>query len=78
MTQGDAEAIDIYASGITPLWAWLSRLLKEKTEKFSSRQVAYADELNGVDSLQSSKKWWYLLEQEGLVIIRRHQNHKWL
>ena len=50
MTQGDAEAIDIYASGITPLWAWLSRLLKEKTEKFSSRQVAYAEELNGVGS----------------------------
>ena len=38
---------------------------KEKTEKFPSRQVAFADDLNGLDSLENLKKWWDLLEQEG-------------
>ena len=35
---------------------------KEKTEKFPSRQVAFADDLNGVHSLENFTKWW---EQEG-------------
>ena len=69
MTQGGSEVIAIYALGTTPLLAWLSRLSKEKTKKFSSRQIAYADELNGVCWLQSLKKWWDYLEQEGLIII---------
>ena len=41
----------IYALGILPLLAWLRNLSKEKTEKFPSRQVAFADDLNGVGSL---------------------------
>ena len=55
----------IYSLGITPLLAWLSNLSKEKREKFPSRQVAFADELNGVSLLENLKKWWHLLEQEG-------------
>ena len=54
----------IYALEIAPLLAWLSRLSKEKTEKFPSRQVAFTDDLNGVGSLENLRKWWDLLEQE--------------
>ena len=28
-------------------------------------QLAFADDLNGVGSLENLKKWWDLLEQEG-------------
>ena len=47
----------------------------EKAEKFSSRQVVFADDLNGIGSLENFKKWWDLLEQEGglTALIRIHQ-----
>ena len=64
-TQGDPAAMAVYASGIKSLLAWFSNLSKEKTEKFPSRQVAIADDRNGVGSLENLKKWWDLLEQEG-------------
>ena len=64
-TQGDPAATAIYALGITPLLAWLSNLSKQKSEKFPSRQVAFADDLNRVSSLENLKKWWDLLEQDG-------------
>ena len=60
-TQGDPAAMVIYALGITPLLAWLSNLSKEKTEKFPSREVAFAGDLNHVGSLENLKKWWDLL-----------------
>ena len=55
--KGDPEAIAIYALGITQLLAWLTNLSKEITETFSSRQLAFADDLNGVGSLENLKKW---------------------
>ena len=55
----------IYALGITPLLASLSNLSKEKTKKFLSGQAAFADDLNGVGSLENLKKCWDLLQQEG-------------
>ena len=64
-TQGDPAAMALYVLGITPLLTWLSNLSKEKTEMFLSRQVAFADTLDGVDWLEDLKKWWDLLEQEG-------------
>ena len=54
----------IYALGIAPLLAWLRNLSKEKTEKFPSRHVAFADVFNSVGSSENLKKWWHLLEQE--------------
>ena len=63
-TQGDPAATAIYVLGITPLLAWLSNFSKEKTEKFPARQVALADDHNGVGSLENLQKWWDLLEQE--------------
>ena len=64
--QGDPAALAIYALGITPLLTWLNNLSKEKTEKFQSRQVAFADDLDGVDSLENLKKCWELLEEKGV------------
>ena len=46
--QGDTAVMAIYALGIIPLLAWLSNLSKEKTEEFPSRQIAFADDLNGL------------------------------
>ena len=46
----------IYSLGFKPLLVWLSNLSKEKTERFPSRQVAFADDLNGVGSLENLKK----------------------
>ena len=43
----------IYALGIIRLLAWLSNLSKEKTEKFPSREVVFADDLNGVGLLKN-------------------------
>ena len=37
---------------------------KENTEMFPWRLLAFADDLNGVGSLENLKKWWDLLEQE--------------
>ena len=63
-TQGDLPTMTIYALGIIPLLAWLSRLSKEN-RKFPPRQVAFENDLNGAGSLKSWKKWWDLLEKEG-------------
>ena len=46
----------IYSLVFKPLLVWLSNLSKEKTERFPSRQVAFADDLNGVGSLENLKK----------------------
>ena len=54
-TQGDPAAMTIYALAITPPLAWWSNLSKEKTEKFPSRQGAFADALNGVVALENLK-----------------------
>ena len=54
MTQGDPAAMGIYVLRITPLLVWLSNFSKEK-KTFSSRQVALADDLNGVGLLENLK-----------------------
>ena len=40
----------------------IKQFVKKKTEKFPSRQVTFADDLNGVSSIEHLKKWWDLLE----------------
>ena len=55
----------IYALGITPLIAWLSKKSKENTNSPPTNQVAFADDLNGIGTLESLEEWWKLLEEEG-------------
>ena len=64
-TQGDPTAMAIYALGITPLLAWLSKKSNEGNSASASKQVAFADDLNGVGTVESLKKWWSLPEGEG-------------
>lgn len=40
------------------LLAWLIKLSKQKTGKFST----FADDFNGVGSFENLKRWWGLLE----------------
>ena len=49
MTQGDPATMAIYALGVTLLLTWLGNSSKEKFP----RQVAFADDLNGVGSLEN-------------------------
>ena len=55
----------IYALGITALLAWLNKKSNEGNSASSSKQVAFADDLNGIGTVESLKKWWSLLEEEG-------------
>ena len=67
-TQDDPTAMAIYALGITPLLAWLSKKSNEGKTASASKQVAFADDLNGIGTVESIKKWWSLLEEEGKKI----------
>ena len=67
-TQGDSTAMAIYALGITPLLAWLSKKSNEGNSASASKQVAFADDLIGIGTVESLKKWWSLLEEEGKKI----------
>ena len=58
----------IYALGITPLLAWLSKKSSEGNSASASKQVAFADDLNGIGTVESLKKWRSLLEKEGKKI----------
>ena len=64
-TQGDPKAMAIYALGITPLLAWLSKKSNEGNSASASKQVVFADDLNGIGTVESLKKWWSLREEEG-------------
>ena len=64
-TQGDPTAMAIYALGITPLLVWLSKKSNEGNSAFASKDVAFADDLNGIGAVESLKRWWSLLEEEG-------------
>ena len=57
----------IYALGIRPLLAWLSKKSNEGSSISASKQVAFADDLNGIGTVESLKKWWSLLEEEGKI-----------
>ena len=46
----------IYALGITPLLAWLSKISNEGNSAPASKQVAFADDLNGIGTTESLKK----------------------
>ena len=56
-TQGDPTAMAIYALGITPLLAWLSKKSNEGNSASASKQVAFADDLNGIGTVESLKQW---------------------
>ena len=47
----------IYALGITPLLAWLSKKSNEGNSASASKQVAFADDLNGIGTVESLKQW---------------------
>ena len=64
-TQGDPTAMAIYALGITLLLVWLSKKSNEGNSASASKQVAFANDLNGIGTVESQKKWWSLLEEEG-------------
>ena len=49
-TQDDFTAT---AVGISPLPAWLSEKSKEKPKITPSKQIVFADELNGVSTLEN-------------------------
>ena len=55
----------IYALGITPLLAWLSKKSNEGKSTSFFKQVAFADDLNDIGTIESLKKWCSLLEEEG-------------
>ena len=59
----------IYALGITALLAWLNKKSNEGNSTSSSKQVAFADDLNGIGTVESPKKWWSLLEEEGKKLV---------
>ena len=58
----------IYAVGITPLLAWLNKKSNEGNSTSATKHVAFADDLNGIGTVESLKKWWSLLEEEGKKI----------
>ena len=68
-TQGDPTAMAIYALGITPLLAWLSKKSNEGNSASVSKHVAFADDLNGISTVESLKKWSSLLKEEGKNLI---------
>ena len=63
-TQGDPTAMAIYALGITPLMALMCQFTRTNKNKMC-KQVAFADDLNGIGDLQSLRDWWNLLTLEG-------------
>ena len=62
--KGDPTAMAIHALGITPLLAWLSKKSNEGNSASASKEVAFADDLNVIGTVESLKKWWSLLEEE--------------
>ena len=63
--QGGPTAMTIYALGITPLLAWLSKKPNEGNSASASKQVTFADNLNGIGTVELLTKWWSVLEEEG-------------
>ena len=35
----------------------------------ASKDVAFADDLNGIGTVESPKKWWSLLEEKGKKLV---------
>ena len=64
-TKSDPTAMVISALCITPLLEWLSKKSNEGNSAPASKKLAFADDLNGIGTVESLKKWWSLLEEEG-------------
>ena len=54
----------IYALGITPLLAWLSKKSNEDNSASASKQVAFVDDLNSIVTVDSLKNGGHFLEKK--------------
>ena len=55
ITQGNPTATATYALGITPFLTWLSKKSNEGNSASGSKNVAFADDLNGIGTVESLK-----------------------
>ena len=55
----------IYALGITPLLAWLSKKSNEGKSTSFFKQVAFADDLNDIGTIESLKNGAHSLKKKG-------------
>ena len=62
----------IYAFDITPLLAWLSKKSNQVNSASVSKQVAFADDLNGLGTVKSLTK----IGGQKLFIIQTQKSHK--
>ena len=58
-----------YAPGITPLLECLSQKSNEGNSASTSKQVAFTDDLNDIGVVESLKRWWSFLEEEGKKLV---------
>ena len=54
----------IYALGITPLLAWLSKKSNEDNSVSASKQVAFVDDLNSIGTVDSLKNGGHFLKKK--------------
>ena len=61
----------IYALGITPLLTWLSKKSNEGNSASASKQVAFAEDLNSIGTVESLKNGGHFLKkkEKNLVIM---------
>ena len=59
----------IHTLGITPLLAWLGKKLNEGNSVSASKQVAFADDLNGIGTVESLKNGGHYLKKEKNLVL---------
>ena len=63
-TKSDPTAMVISALGITPLLEWLSKKSSQGNSAPSSKQLAFADDLNGIGTVESLKNGGHFLKKK--------------
>ena len=56
-TQGYPKAMAIHTLSITSLLAWLRKKSRKSTSISASKQAAFADDFNGIGTVESLQKW---------------------